>query len=130
MKTQTLIPIILTIFLLTGLSAQSSYNVTLLDSSRADLEFNWWQQSDRCSGIWGWKNPQSAKEYALMGFFDHGWGFFDVSDPNNIWLLSEWHLCTLRCGSIPSYGMERTIQVILFHQESIFMNCRMGIIGN
>lgn len=32
--------------------------------------------------IWGWKDPQTNKEYALVGMTD-GVSFVDVSDPNN-----------------------------------------------
>jgi choice-of-anchor B domain-containing protein len=34
------------------------------------------------SGIWGWTDPQSNREYALVGRFD-GTSFVDVTDPSN-----------------------------------------------
>ncbi len=36
----------------------------------------------RVNDIWGWTDPETEKEYALVGLFD-GVSFVDISDPNN-----------------------------------------------
>lgn len=37
---------------------------------------------NRVNDIWGWTDPQTGTEYALVGLFD-GVSFVDISDPNN-----------------------------------------------
>ena len=42
----------------------------------------------RLSGVWGWTDPESGKEYALLGRMD-GTSFVDVSDPANPLYLGD-----------------------------------------
>lgn len=37
---------------------------------------------------WGWTDPETAKEYAIIGLGD-GTGFVDISDPNNVLYLGK-----------------------------------------
>ena len=48
--------------------------------------------------IWGWKDPQTGKEYALMGT-SHSMGFVDVTDPYNPVIVG-----TLPTRGIPDDG--------------------------
>ncbi len=91
MKKQFLItPFSLLFPFFSSLTAQSAFNVTLLDSFIAAVEYNsfWVPDSDRCSGIWGWTD-QSGNEYALMGLFYRGLGVFDVTNPYDIEMVGD-----------------------------------------
>ena len=50
------------------------------------------------SDVWGWTDPQSGKEYAIVGRFD-GTSFIDVSDPSNPRYLGN---LSLTEGAAPS----------------------------
>ena len=42
----------------------------------------------RLAGVWGWTDPESGKEYALLGRMD-GTSFVDISDPANPLYLGD-----------------------------------------
>jgi len=44
-------------------------------------------EQSRANDIWGWTDPETQKEYAIIGLFQ-GVGFVDVSDPvNPVWIV-------------------------------------------
>ena len=58
--------------------SQSSYNLSLVGS------YNWSSSSYDSEGsdIWGWKNPATGVEYALVGL-NSGFSVVDLSSPQN-----------------------------------------------
>lgn len=48
----------------------------------------------RLNDIWGWKDPMTNKEYALVGLID-GVSFVDISDPNNPVVIGKLEESTL-----------------------------------
>ena len=62
------------LFLFNLVSAQNSYNLSLLGS------FEW--SSTEGSDIWGWADPTDGSEYALVGLND-GFSVVNVTNPTN-----------------------------------------------
>jgi choice-of-anchor B domain-containing protein len=50
--------------------------------------------SQRGNDIWGWTDPQTGREYALMGL-DDGTGFVDVTDPSAPVVLGKMNTATV-----------------------------------
>ena len=62
----------------------SGYNL-LGHLSIEDLSINF-QENTRVNDSWGWKDPVTGKEYAIVGLSSHT-SFVDMSDPDNLILI-------------------------------------------
>ena len=60
------------------INAQSSYNLTLV----SDFDWNGLSYDSEGSDIWGWTNPTTGVEYALVGL-NSGFSVVDLSSPQN-----------------------------------------------
>lgn len=70
-----------------GQAGYDSQNITLKGHlSMQDMSLN--GAGVAGSGIWGWHDPETGREYALYGKED-GTAFVDVTDPNNLKYLGE-----------------------------------------
>ena len=60
------------------MNAQSSYNLALI----GEFDWNGLSYDSEGSDIWGWKNPTTGVEYALVGL-NSGFSVLDLSSPQN-----------------------------------------------
>ncbi|GAB4337090.1 MAG: hypothetical protein Kow0037_19380 [Calditrichia bacterium] len=77
-----------------------------------------------------------------MGFFDHGWGFFDVSDPNNIEIIGDtlpgWRTYEIKTYDIyaytankaywPNYSRSKRTDLRIFELSDFFPPDSVGFI--
>ncbi len=49
--------------------------------------------ASKANDCWGWTDPQTGKEYAIIGF-NNGTGFVDITDPENIVYVAKWPITT------------------------------------
>jgi choice-of-anchor B domain-containing protein len=68
------------------------HNIDLL--SHLDLVALGTTSSGNANDMWGWTDPDSGKEYALVGL-DNGTAFIDISDPEH----------PLRLGNLPTHSV-------------------------
>jgi choice-of-anchor B domain-containing protein len=59
----------------------------------------------RLNDIWGWTDPQTGKEYALVGLFD-GVSFVDISNPNNPIVVGKLNEAEFATKLIPTEAEE------------------------
>lgn len=70
----------------------------------------------KANDVWGWEDPQTGKEYALVGVYD-GITFVDISNPNNPIVVGKLEESSLAAKSAPT------------NDEDAFPACNFGI-GN
>jgi choice-of-anchor B domain-containing protein len=49
--------------------------------------------ASKANDCWGWTDPQTGREYAIIGF-NNGTGFVDVTDTDNIIYVAKWPITT------------------------------------